>query len=271
MAEKDCPRCEGGAGMWCLTHQAWEWRGRPSHEGREEWVCLYQLCTYCDRGKVVEPSPIDMIQELREAMGMYAGAMSASPSKVWADTLAEVRRIRRPEVMAETARLRRFAIFQDCPSCMSPCPYGGNCGHPDCPVCSDIRCPSCLGYGWVTPLKKKVIEAWLESGTMVARDYAEYLWEMIEAEAGVYDIDWKVINRREASRPLDGLTDEDGVKIEWVKSVEFIEDVARRVTDKLHVDGVGGHRQGFCPECGNIQQAISLSVLEKSKTPEGAL
>lgn len=40
------------------------------------------------------PTSHSMIAQLREALGLFAGAMAISPKQVWEETLAEVRRLR---------------------------------------------------------------------------------------------------------------------------------------------------------------------------------
>lgn len=41
-----------------------------------------------------EPDPRDLVRELREALGMFAGALPYSPKQAWEEAIAEVRRIR---------------------------------------------------------------------------------------------------------------------------------------------------------------------------------
>ena len=40
-----------------------------------------------------EPLPIDLARELREALGMFAGAMPCSPKQAWDEAIVEVRRL----------------------------------------------------------------------------------------------------------------------------------------------------------------------------------
>ena len=42
-----------------------------------------------------QPSPIDLIRELREVLGLFSGAMPESPSEVWQETLVEVQKLMR--------------------------------------------------------------------------------------------------------------------------------------------------------------------------------
>lgn len=41
-----------------------------------------------------EPDPRDLVRELREALGMFAGALPYSPKQAWEEAIADVRRIR---------------------------------------------------------------------------------------------------------------------------------------------------------------------------------
>lgn len=61
-----------------------------------------------ERGHAVpEPSAIDLTRELREALGMFAGAMPVSPKAAWEEALADVRRVvtHRQQVMDALAIL----------------------------------------------------------------------------------------------------------------------------------------------------------------------
>lgn len=43
------------------------------------------------------PDLVDLVAELREALGLFAGAMPISPKQAWEEALAEVARLRRIE------------------------------------------------------------------------------------------------------------------------------------------------------------------------------
>ena len=41
----------------------------------------------------INPSPIDLVQELRQALGLFYGAMAISPKEAWEEALDEVKRV----------------------------------------------------------------------------------------------------------------------------------------------------------------------------------
>lgn len=40
---------------------------------------------------MAEPEPIDLVRELRETLGLFAGAMPCSPQEAWNEALDKVR------------------------------------------------------------------------------------------------------------------------------------------------------------------------------------
>lgn len=47
----------------------------------------------------VNPEPIDLVRELREALGMFAGAMPITPKEAWEEAMTEVRKLRQQPTM----------------------------------------------------------------------------------------------------------------------------------------------------------------------------
>jgi hypothetical protein len=63
-----------------------------------------------------DPALIDLIRELRETLGMFSGAMSRSPSDVWAETLNEVQALMRAAGVACIVGDRRCHCRTDLPT-----------------------------------------------------------------------------------------------------------------------------------------------------------
>lgn len=42
----------------------------------------------------MEPNPIDLVKELRQALGMFSGAMSISPKEAWDEAIEQVKWLR---------------------------------------------------------------------------------------------------------------------------------------------------------------------------------
>jgi hypothetical protein len=40
------------------------------------------------------PDPIDLVRQLREALGLFAGAMPITPKQAWEEAITEVKRLR---------------------------------------------------------------------------------------------------------------------------------------------------------------------------------
>lgn len=52
---------------------------------------MIRTCPTCGRAEA--PAPIDLVRELREALGVFAGAMPISPKQAWEEALDVARRL----------------------------------------------------------------------------------------------------------------------------------------------------------------------------------